>query len=263
MPSLEPAARGIGVRRFYAPGDSLNPKALAPLSGPRRSTIQMGEKGCIAMSLPSLVLLMLLSSAAPGTAAPTGSIERIVVVLGEKDPVSSSRVLRQLKSCTDGIPTAVVSAVRELRIERDFSGSFSLAPRIPSERIARAETLPASLQLLAEALAPVGPTTAIVLVSPQVGADSGIGAISPDQPSVEGAETPSRIFYDTVEIPAPVLEARKALRKSGLTVVAVNTSRQYDAGAKALTEIPKGRYLSYSQRDFQKKFVSAVCAPGR
>ena len=56
---------------------------------------------------------------------------------------------------------------------------------------------------------------------------------------------------------------RKALRKSGLTVVAVNTSGVYDAGAKALTEIPKGRYLSYSQRDFQKKFVSAVCAPGR
>jgi hypothetical protein len=73
----------------------------------------------------------------------------------------------------------------------------------------------------------------------------------------------SGVVYETVAISEPVIEARKALRKAGLTVVAVNTSGPYDAGAKALTEIPRGRYLRYSQRDFPKAFVSAVCAPGR
>jgi hypothetical protein len=239
------------------------------------------------MSLPSLILLMFsISSARPGGSP--GSIERIVVVLGENDAVASSRVVRQLKGCTDGIPTAVVSFFGKLRVEQDFTtesdalsaaisrgaarhgdspgpgaGSFSLAAQLPAERMDRSRSFAASLQLLAEVLAPVGPTTSIVLVSPQVGADPGIGAISPDQPRVEGAETAPRIFYATVKIPAPVIEARKALRKAGLTVVAVNTSGQYDAGAKALTEIPRGRYLRYSQRDFPKVFVSAVCAPVR
>jgi hypothetical protein len=240
------------------------------------------------MSLPSLVLLMSLSSAAPGTAAPTGSIERIVVVLGERDPVSASRVVRQLKSCTDGTPTAVVSYFGKLRVEQDFTtesdaisaaisrgaaprdgspvpkaGSFSLAASVPPERIGSARSLAASLELLAEALAPVGPTTAIVLVSPQIGADSGMAVYSPVQPRVEGEETSTGLGYDTVAIPQPVLEARKTLRKTGLTVVAVNTNGVYDAGAKALTEIPGGRYIQSSQRDFGKALVSAVCGPGR
>jgi hypothetical protein len=209
------------------------------------------------MSLPSLILLMSLSSAAPATADPTGSIERIVVVLGEKDAVSTSRVLRQMKSCTEGRPTAVVSAFRGLRIEQDFTGSLSLAARLPAEAIARARTLPASLQLLAEALAPVGPTTAVGLVSPHVGSEPGepVGSF-PDSPD-------GKTSFETVTFPPSVLQARKALRDAGLTVVAVNTDGQYDAGALTLTGIPRGRYLRYSDKDFPKAFVSAVCGPGR
>jgi hypothetical protein len=215
------------------------------------------------MILPSLILLASLSSGASATADSASSIHQIVVVLGERDPASSSRVLRQLKGCTDGIPTAVVSSFGEFRLEQDFTSGFSLAAQLPPERAGRARGAAASLQLLAEALAPVGPTTAIVLVSPQIGADSGIGITSPQQPTVDGAETPSIEIYDTVKIPAAVLAARKALRKAELTVVAVNTGRIYDAGAKALTEIPRGRYLQTSQGDFGKALVSAVCGAGR
>lgn len=223
------------------------------------------------MILPGLILLVSLSSGAPATADPARSIERIVVVLGEKDPVTSSRVLRELKSCTERTPIAVVAAFRELRLEQDFkaalpeteAGNFSLASQLPSEKVGRARSFAASLQLLAEALAPVGPTTAIVLVSPHIGADPGMGVSSPDQLYVEGAESPPVDYYSTVRIPGAVIEARKALRKAGLTLVAVNTSGTYDAGVKALTEIPKGRYLQYSQRNFSKVFASAVCAAGR
>ena len=216
------------------------------------------------MSLPGLILLMAaISPAETPASAPAGSIERIVVVLGQNDAVSSSRVLGQIKSCTDGRPTAVFSAFRELRIEQDFTGSQSLAARLPADKIAKSRTLPASLELLADALAPVGPTTAIVLVSPQIGADSGMGVASPDQLYIEGAESPPVDYYSTVRIPDTVIEARKALRRAGLTLVAVNTSGTYAPAVKALTEIPKGRYLQYSQRNFSKVFASAVCAAGR
>ena len=214
------------------------------------------------MILPSLILLASLSSGAPATADSATPIDRIVVVLGQNDPVSSSRVLRHLKGCTDGIPTAVVSSFGEFRIDQDFTTGFSLAAQLPPEWAGRARGPAASLQLLAEALAPVGPTTAIIVISPRIGADSGIDVPSPDQPYVDGAESPP-VFWDTVAIPKTVIEARKSLRKAGLTVVAVNTSGTYDAGVKALTEIPKGRYLQYSQRNFSKDFVSALCAPGR
>ena len=215
------------------------------------------------MSLPGLILLMAaISPAATPASAPAGSIERIVVVLGQNDAVSSSRVLGQIKSCTDGRPTAVFSAFRELRIEQDFTGSQSLAARLPADKIAKSRTLPASLELLADALAPVGPTTAIVLVSPQIGADPGMGVASPES-YVEGVEAPPVDYYSTVRIPATVIEARKALRRAGLTLVAVNTSGTYAPAVKALTEIPKGRYLQYSQRNFSKAFASAVCAAGR
>ena len=216
------------------------------------------------MILPTLVLLLSISAVPPASPSAT-PIERIVVVLGERDAVSSSRVVHQLKACTDGTPTAVVSTFGKIRVERDFTtdAGFTLAAHLPPEESGRAQSAAAYLQLLAEALAPVGSTTALVLVSPRVGADSGMGVTSPSQPPVEGAQSPSLDNYDTVAIPGSVLEARKSLRKAGLTVVAVNTSRVYDAGAKALTEIPRGRYLQTSQGDFGKAFVSAVCGAGR
>lgn len=216
------------------------------------------------MILPALVLLLPISGVLPASpsAAP---IERIVVVLGEKDAVSSSRVVGQMKGCTDGRPTAVVSAVGGIRIERDFAtdAGFTLAAHLPPEEPGRKQSIAVSLRLLAEALAPVGSSTALVLVAPRVGADSGMSVTSPWQPAVEGEQSPSVESYSTVAIPASVLEARKALRKAGLTVVAVNTGRIYDAGAKALTEIPGGRYLQTSQGDFGKALVSAVCGTGR
>ena len=70
-------------------------------------------------------------------------------------------------------------------------------------------------------------------------------------------------FLAPAEVPGSVYEARKALRKAGVTLVVVNTSGRYDAGAKALTEMPRGRYLSYSHKDFHKRLVAAVCDPGR
>jgi hypothetical protein len=212
------------------------------------------------MILPTLVLLLSISGVPPASpsAAP---IERIVVVLGEKDAVSSSRVLQRMKACTDGTPTAVVSTFGTLRVERDFAtdAGFALAAHLPAEESARNQGVAASLQLLAEALAPVGSTTAVVVISPRVGAEAGMSVSSPQQPAVDGAQVPSSESYSTVAIPASVLEARKALRKAGLTVVAVNMGRTYDAGAKALTEIPGGRYLQTSQGDFGKALVSAVC----
>lgn len=216
------------------------------------------------MILPNLILLASLSSGAPATADSAASIDRIVVVLGQRDPVSSSRVVQQMKACTDGTPTAVVSAFGRLRVEQDFTpaAGFTLAAHVPPES-GKAQGVAASLRLLAEALAPVGSTTAVVLVSPRIGADAGIGVSSPQQPAVDGADTPGFEPYDTVAIPTAVLEARKSLRKAGLTVVAVNTGRIYDAGAKALTEIPRGRYLQTSQGDFGKALVSAVCGAGR
>jgi hypothetical protein len=216
------------------------------------------------MILPTLVLLLGISGVPPASpsAAP---IERIVVVLGERDAVSSSRVLHQLKACTDGTPTAVVSTFGTLRVERDFAtdGGFVLTGHLAPEKSGKAQSVAVYLQLLAEALAPVGSTTALVLISPRVGAESGMAVTSPWQPAVEGAQSPSVESYDTTAIPAPVLEARKALRKAGLTVVAVNIGRVYDAGAKALTEIPRGHYLQTSQGNFGKALVSAVCGAGR
>jgi hypothetical protein len=216
------------------------------------------------MILSSLILLASLSSGAPARADSATSIHRIVVVLGERDPGSSSRVLQRLKACTDGTPTAVVSAFGELRIEQDFATEtgFTLAAHVPPAS-GKAQGVAASLQLLAEALAPVGSTTAVVVVAPRVGANPGMGVTSPSQPSVDGAQSSSVEFYGTVEIPASVRKARKALREAELTVVAVNTDRTYDAGAKALTEIPRGRYLQTSQGDFGKALLSAVCGAGR
>jgi hypothetical protein len=216
------------------------------------------------MILPTLVLLLPISGVPPASPS-AAAIERIVVVLGEKDAVSSSRVVGQMKGCTDGRPTAVVSAVGGIRIERDFAtdAGFTLAAHLPPEEPGRKQSVAVSLRLLAEALAPVGSSTALVLVSPRVGADSGTSVTSPWQPAVEGEQSPSVESYSTVAIPASVLEARKALRKAGLTVVAVNVGRTYDAGAKALTEIPGGRYLQTSQGNFGKALVSAVCGARR
>jgi hypothetical protein len=215
------------------------------------------------MILPALVLLLPISGVPP--ASPSAAIERIVVVLGERDAVSSSRVVGRMKGCTDGRPTAVVSAVGGIRIEQDFAtdAGFTLAAHLPPEEPGRKQSIAVSLRLLAEALVPVGSSTALVLVAPRLGADSGMSVTSPWQPAVEGEQSPSVESYSTVAIPASVLEARKALRKAGLTVVAVNTGRIYDAGAKALTEIPGGRYLQTSQGDFGKALVSAVCGTGR
>ena len=69
------------------------------------------------MSLLNLVLLLVSISASRP--------ERIVMVLGQDDPVVSSRVLRQLPSWSDGISTAIVSVFDGLRarsgIEQDFT----------------------------------------------------------------------------------------------------------------------------------------------
>jgi hypothetical protein len=216
------------------------------------------------MILPTLVLLLSISEVPPASPS-AGPIERIVVVLGERDAVSSSRVLQHMKACTDGTPTAVVSTFGMLRVERDFTtdAGFALAAHLPAEESAKKQGVAASLQLLAEALAPVGSTTAVVVISPRVGSEAGMSVSSPQQPAVDGAQTPSSESYGTVAVPVAVLEARKALRKAGLRVVAVNTSGAYDPGAKALTEIPRGRYLQTSQGDFGKALVSAVCGAGR
>ena len=216
------------------------------------------------MILPTLVLLLSISEVPPASpSAPP--IERIVVVLGERDAVSSSRVLHQLKACTDGTPTAVVSTFGTLRVERDFAtdAGFVLAEHLAPEKSGKAQRVAVYLQLLAEALAPVGSTTAVVVISPRVGAEAGMSVSSPQQPAVDGAQMPTSESYGTMAIPASVLEARKALRKAGLTVVAVNAGRIYDPGAKALTEIPRGRYFQTSQGDFGKALVSAVCGAGR
>jgi hypothetical protein len=211
----------------------------------------------MAMISACLTVLIATVSLADAASMPAGSIERIVVFLGENDTVTSSRVLGQLKSCMEGRPTAVVSAFRGIRIEKDFPGSQSLAARLPAEKIAKRRTLPASLQLLAEALAPIGPTTAVVLVSPHVGSQ-------PVEPVGSFPASPDgKTSFETVTVPQSVFDARKALRDAGLTVVAVNTDGQYDAGALALTGFPRGHYLRYSDKDFPKAFVSAVCGPGR
>ena len=217
------------------------------------------------MTLPGLILLLSLPAGPPSVPRPADSIERIVVVLGERDEVSSSRVLQHLKPCTDGTPTAVVSTFGKMQVERDFpaDAGFTLAGHLAPAKSGKAQRVAVYLQLLAEALAPIGSTTAVVAISPRVGAEAMMDVSSPQQPAVDGAQMPSSESYGTVGVPVAVLQARKALRKAGLTVVAVNTSRTYDPGAKALTEISGGRYLQTSQRDFGKAFVSAVCGAGR
>lgn len=241
-------------------------------------------------------LVLLLTSAFPSGAASNSPKppERILVLLGQNDPYLSTRVLRQMESCTDGTPTAVVSVFDEFRIAQDFTtergavlgsvsraagsdasagsadATFSLAAQLPPEKVGKARSLAASLQLLAEALAPVGPSTAIVLVNPRATANWGGTAPSNPERSPgnrstddEPVSTGELGFLAPAEIPGSFYEARKALRNAGVTLVVVNTSRQYDAGAKALTEIPRGRYLSYSEKGFHERLVAAVCAPGR
>jgi hypothetical protein len=206
--------------------------------------------------------LLLLATVAANAAPP----ERIVVVLGENDPATSAKVVRRLGSCIVRTPVAVVS-LGPLRVEQDFTtetatvmralsrpGSsgrspsgvqrrgFSLSDRLTPETVSGIKGFADAVHVLAEALAPVGPTSAILLVSPHIVADW------KDQND---------------EIPYSVIKARKALQGAGLTLVAVNTSGQYDPGVKALTEFERGSYLRYSQADFGKQLVSTVCAPGR
>jgi hypothetical protein len=234
-------------------------------------------------------LIFLLAPPAARAAPP----ERLVVVLGQNDPVTSLRVLRHLENCTVGVPTAVVSYFHRLRIVQDFTSDrnavfeavsrasdelavsgaagegFSLAAQLPPEETDAARSFPAALELLASALAPVGRTTTIVLVSPRVGAASGgfvesTGAMSPYYRSTESEPVSTGdVPRGYLAIPPGVTEARKALRRSGVRVVAVNTRRAYDPGLKALTETPGGRYLQSDQRGFPKRLESALCAPAR
>jgi hypothetical protein len=197
--------------------------------------------------------------------------ERIVVVLGQNDPAVSARVLRELAGCTERVPTAVVSAFDRLRIQQDFAGAggggFTLAPQLLPERIEKARSLPASLRLLADALGPLASRTTIVLVDPRVGvvwsgaapsnAERSPGNRSTDVEPVSAGEAG---FLSPAEIPQSVYEARTALRKAGVALVALDTSGRYDAGAKALTEFPKGRYLAFGKDDFRGRLVNAVCA---
>ena len=236
--------------------------------------------------LVGTLFLASMSFVEPGSSDPAGLIERIVVVLGEDDPVISARVLRQLKACTDRTPTAIVSFLEGLRVERDFTndsdalfaaisraasthrqpsgteaGAFDLAARLPPEAMGRPRSLVASLRPLAEALAPVGPTTVLVLLSPHIGAEPASSVEPPTSEGEQGATTGNG--FATVAVQWPVYEARRALRRARLTVVAVITDGQFDAGVKALTEVPGGRYLRFSQKRFKEQFLSAVCAPRR
>jgi hypothetical protein len=218
------------------------------------------------MSIASRTLLLTALLPLATVAADATPPERIVVVLGENDPATSTKVLRGLESCIARTPTAVVSLSGPLRVEQDFTTEsaavidsvsrrasgrsasgvqrhgFSLAGRLAPETVSGIKGFADAVQVLTEALAPVGSTTAVVLVSPHIVADW------KDQND---------------EIPYSVVKARKALQASGVTLVAINTSGQYDPGVKALTEFSRGSYLRYSQADFGKRLLSHVCASKR
>ena len=212
-------------------------------------------------------ILLITTPALCGAATP----DRIVVVLGQNDPVVSARVLRDLAGCTERVPTAVVSAFDGLRIQQDFAsgpgGDFTLAAQLLAERIEKARSLPASLRLLADALGPLASRTTIVLVDPRVGvvwsgAPPSNSERSPANRStdVEPVSTGEAGFLSPAEIPRSVYDARTALREAGVALVALDTSGRYDAGAKALTEFPGGRYLAVRRGDSRDRLVNAVCA---
>lgn len=134
-------------------------------------------------------ILLITTPVLCGAATP----ERIVLVLGQNDPVVSARVLRDLAGCTERVPTAVMSAFDGLRIQQDFasppSGDFTLAAHLVAERIEKARSLPASLRLLADALGPLASRTTIVRSIPAS--------------ESSGAEQPRRIRSDRRRIGVP------------------------------------------------------------
>jgi hypothetical protein len=219
-------------------------------------------------------LLLAVGLLVPDATAPhagkTGTVDRIVVLLTEDDPATSKRVLGAMRPCTGRVDTAVVSTAGGIHVREDFSrdgASLSLAEQLSGKERDTANTVGAALGLLVEALGSRAPTTTIVLVSSAIGSDPGAtfpaspGVVSPANRSTE--DEPSSAgeigFADTPAIPESVYAARKVVRRSEATLIAVNVGGRYDPALKALTEIPRGRYLRPSQKNFAEALVSAVC----